>query len=230
MEQCKLIRFSLQILTPAFHFKILDDFIDVFNEQSAVLARKLAVEVGSEAFNLFPYVTLCTLDIVCGESHAVQGEVSPQVSTNRLLIASQKPPWDARSTRRATASRSTSRRSMGKRKNRNETISRTEIQFGVGRGSCCAILRAVRATVSGSDMFPHTPISHYDLCVSARFRVRGSVCVCVCVFKGALNSCVKYARLRCQWEASFVAVAAPAPAAAASTAPAADNMAHMARR
>lgn len=168
-EQCKLIRFSLQILTPAFHFKILDDFIDVFNEQSAVLARKLAVEVGSEAFNLFPYVTLCTLDIVCGESHAVQGEVSPQVSTNRLLIASQKPPWDARSTRRATASRSTSRRSMGKRKNRIETISTTEIQFGVGRGSCCAILRAVRATVSGSDMFPHTPISHYDLCVSARF-------------------------------------------------------------
>lgn len=77
-EQCKLIRFSLQILTPAFHFKILDDFIDVFNEQSAVLARKLAVEVGSEAFNLFPYVTLCTLDIVCGESHAVQGEVSPR--------------------------------------------------------------------------------------------------------------------------------------------------------
>lgn len=58
---------SLQILTPAFHFKILDDFIDVFNEQSAVLARKLSVEVGSEAFNLFPYVTLCTLDIVCGE-------------------------------------------------------------------------------------------------------------------------------------------------------------------
>jgi len=41
--------------------------MDVFNEQSAVLARKLAVEVGSEAFNLFPYVTLCTLDIVCGE-------------------------------------------------------------------------------------------------------------------------------------------------------------------
>lgn len=73
-------------------------------------------------------------------------------------------------------------------------------------------------------MFPHTPISHYDLCVSARFWVR----VCVYEFKGALSSCVKYARLRCQWEASFVAVAAPA--AAASTARAADNMAHMARR
>ncbi|KAL9892775.1 cytochrome P450 4c3 [Glossina fuscipes] len=54
-----------KILTPAFHFKILDDFIDVFNEQSVILTRKLEHEVGSEAFNLFPYVTLCTLDIVC---------------------------------------------------------------------------------------------------------------------------------------------------------------------
>ncbi|XP_053970133.1 cytochrome P450 4c3 [Anastrepha ludens] len=54
-----------KILTPAFHFKILDDFIDVFNEESAVLARKLEREVGAEAFNIFPYVTLCTLDIVC---------------------------------------------------------------------------------------------------------------------------------------------------------------------
>lgn len=59
--------------------------------------------------------------------------------------------------------------------------------------------------------------------------VLGFEYVYVCVFKGALSSCVKYARLRCQWEASFVAVAAPA-AAAASTARAADNMAHMARR
>uniref|UniRef100_W8BHT3 Cytochrome P450 4c3 n=1 Tax=Ceratitis capitata TaxID=7213 RepID=W8BHT3_CERCA len=54
-----------KILTPAFHFKILDDFIDVFNEESVVLARKLEREVGAEAFNIFPYVTLCTLDIVC---------------------------------------------------------------------------------------------------------------------------------------------------------------------
>ncbi|XP_037943632.1 cytochrome P450 4c3-like [Teleopsis dalmanni] len=54
-----------KILTPAFHFKILDDFIDVFNEQSAILSRKLEKELNSKAFNVFPYVTLCTLDIVC---------------------------------------------------------------------------------------------------------------------------------------------------------------------
>ncbi|XP_023297259.2 cytochrome P450 4c3 [Lucilia cuprina] len=54
-----------KILTPAFHFKILEDFVDVFNEQSAILTNKLERELSSEAFNIFPYVTLCTLDIVC---------------------------------------------------------------------------------------------------------------------------------------------------------------------
>lgn len=58
-----------KILTPAFHFKILDDFIDVFTEQSQVLVGKMQKESGKAAFNIFPYVTLCTLDIVCGKLH-----------------------------------------------------------------------------------------------------------------------------------------------------------------
>lgn len=56
-----------QILTPAFHFKILEDFMDIFNEQSAILVRKLSKELNKDSFNIFPYVTLCTLDIVCGK-------------------------------------------------------------------------------------------------------------------------------------------------------------------
>jgi len=54
-------------LTPAFHFKILEDFMDIFNEQSSVLVKNLEKEVDRDSFNVFPYVTLCTLDIVCGE-------------------------------------------------------------------------------------------------------------------------------------------------------------------
>ena len=57
-----------KILTPAFHFKILEDFIDVFVDQSSILVKKLKREVGNESsFNIFPYVTLCTLDIICGK-------------------------------------------------------------------------------------------------------------------------------------------------------------------
>ncbi|XP_035776557.1 cytochrome P450 4c3-like [Anopheles albimanus] len=55
-----------KILTPAFHFKILDDFVDIFQEQSAVLVKRLEAELGNDAgFNCFPYVTLCALDVVC---------------------------------------------------------------------------------------------------------------------------------------------------------------------
>jgi len=54
-----------KILTPAFHFKILDDFIEVFHEQATIMVQKLQSEVGKGAFNAFPYVTHCTLDVIC---------------------------------------------------------------------------------------------------------------------------------------------------------------------
>jgi len=54
-----------KILTPAFHFRILDDFMDVFREQSDVLVQRLEAEVGGAGFNIFPYVTLCALDVIC---------------------------------------------------------------------------------------------------------------------------------------------------------------------
>ncbi|CAL8148227.1 unnamed protein product [Orchesella dallaii] len=51
-------------LTPAFHFQILEDFLRVFNEQCAVF--KIALEgKGNTKFDVFPVITLCTLDIIC---------------------------------------------------------------------------------------------------------------------------------------------------------------------
>jgi hypothetical protein len=61
------------MLTPTFHFKILEDFIDIFNKQSVVLVEKLKeahqdmVANNRDRINLFPYVARCTLDIICGE-------------------------------------------------------------------------------------------------------------------------------------------------------------------
>uniref|UniRef100_A0A182QWR8 Cytochrome P450 n=1 Tax=Anopheles farauti TaxID=69004 RepID=A0A182QWR8_9DIPT len=55
-----------KILTPTFHFRILSDFVEVFNKQSAVLADKLAREVDNAAgFDCVRYITLCSLDIIC---------------------------------------------------------------------------------------------------------------------------------------------------------------------
>lgn len=61
------LSYPKQILTPAFHFKILEDFMDIFNRESAILVSKLSKELNKDSFNIFPYVTLCTLDIVCGK-------------------------------------------------------------------------------------------------------------------------------------------------------------------
>ncbi|XP_023288054.1 cytochrome P450 4c3 [Orussus abietinus] len=54
-----------KILTPTFHFKILEDFVEIFGEQTEILVDKMSTKLGKESFNIFPFVTLCTLDIIC---------------------------------------------------------------------------------------------------------------------------------------------------------------------
>ncbi|XP_040821879.1 cytochrome P450 4V2 [Ochotona curzoniae] len=54
-----------KMLTPTFHFTILEDFLDVMNEQATLLVHKLEKHVDQEAFNCFFYITLCALDIIC---------------------------------------------------------------------------------------------------------------------------------------------------------------------
>jgi hypothetical protein len=55
------------MITPTFHFKILDGFVEVFSEKSKILISKLQKEVGSKGFDVYPYITHCALDIICGE-------------------------------------------------------------------------------------------------------------------------------------------------------------------
>ncbi|XP_007517742.1 cytochrome P450 4V2-like [Erinaceus europaeus] len=54
-----------KMLTPTFHFTILEDFLDVMNEQANILVSKLEKHANQEAFNCFFYITLCALDIIC---------------------------------------------------------------------------------------------------------------------------------------------------------------------
>ncbi|ODM88969.1 Cytochrome P450 4c3 [Orchesella cincta] len=53
-------------LTPAFHFKILEDFLRVFNEQCLVFKGVLEGKMREKkAFDIFPVITHCALDIIC---------------------------------------------------------------------------------------------------------------------------------------------------------------------
>ncbi|GBM97337.1 Cytochrome P450 4V2, partial [Araneus ventricosus] len=54
-----------KLLTPSFHFRILDDFVPTFNEQSLVLVRKLRELRDADHVDIMPLVVLCTLDMVC---------------------------------------------------------------------------------------------------------------------------------------------------------------------
>ncbi|KAK8720436.1 hypothetical protein OTU49_013325, partial [Cherax quadricarinatus] len=54
-----------KLLTPAFHFKILEDFLEVFNNQGNKMVQKLKQKADGKPFDIFPFVTLCTLDVIC---------------------------------------------------------------------------------------------------------------------------------------------------------------------
>jgi cytochrome P450 len=57
-----------KLLTSSFHFKILENFVEIFSEKSEILAKKLQQEAGGQVFNVHPYITRCALDIICGQS------------------------------------------------------------------------------------------------------------------------------------------------------------------
>lgn len=76
------------MLTPAFHFRILEDFIPVFNEQAVIFVKNLKEQQNKKYIDIVPLVTLCTLDIICGElapdtQPAVAARVSFLVSWQR---------------------------------------------------------------------------------------------------------------------------------------------------
>ncbi|XP_073818971.1 cytochrome P450 4d8-like [Musca autumnalis] len=54
-----------KIITPTFHFKILEQFLEVFDRQSSVLLNCLAEKAdGKTAFDIYQYISLYTLDII----------------------------------------------------------------------------------------------------------------------------------------------------------------------
>ena len=56
-----------KLLTPAFHFRILEDAMDVFNMHGRIFAEVLqedSMKSEDHILDIFPYVTRCTLDIM----------------------------------------------------------------------------------------------------------------------------------------------------------------------
>ncbi|XP_012499451.1 PREDICTED: cytochrome P450 4V2 [Propithecus coquereli] len=91
-----------KMLTPTFHFTILEDFLDIMNEQANILVNKLEKHVNQEAFNCFYYITLCALDIICetamGKNIGAQSNddseyVRAVYRMSDLIFRRMKMPW-----------------------------------------------------------------------------------------------------------------------------------------
>ncbi|XP_035228284.1 cytochrome P450 4C1-like [Stegodyphus dumicola] len=54
-----------KLLQPAFHSRILENFIPTFNEHSLVLVSKLKTTVNKPWIDITPMMTACALDILC---------------------------------------------------------------------------------------------------------------------------------------------------------------------
>ena len=58
-----------RLLTPAFHFQILDDFFEVYNRNANIFVEQINLQLanGSEV-DVYPMVSRCTLDVISGLS------------------------------------------------------------------------------------------------------------------------------------------------------------------
>nr|XP_022907367.1 cytochrome P450 4C1-like [Onthophagus taurus] len=61
-----------KLITPTFHFTILENFMEIFVEKSKLLVGNLQNKANQEVFDLYPYITHCTLDIICETAMGVE--------------------------------------------------------------------------------------------------------------------------------------------------------------
>lgn len=78
----KLWRQRRKIITPTFHFSILEQFVEVFDQQSNVCVERLEQRATGECFDVYPFVCLAALDIISETAmgtkvHAQQAESTP---------------------------------------------------------------------------------------------------------------------------------------------------------
>ncbi|KAJ3629673.1 hypothetical protein MTP99_014051 [Tenebrio molitor] len=72
MSTGKKWKIRRRMITPTFHFKILDQFLGIFNTCGNILIDKLSGEVGKDSVDIYPFINLYSLDVICETSMGVK--------------------------------------------------------------------------------------------------------------------------------------------------------------
>lgn len=70
-----------RVVTPMFHFQILETYVEIFGRKAQLLVEKLQQRVGGP-FDIYDDLSLCTLDAIC---ETVIGECSSKLHESRWL-------------------------------------------------------------------------------------------------------------------------------------------------
>lgn len=58
------------MIAPAFSVRVLEQFIGIFDKNARILEEKMRMLVDQPPFDVVPHLSLCTLDVISGESYS----------------------------------------------------------------------------------------------------------------------------------------------------------------
>ncbi|CAI4232232.1 unnamed protein product [Auanema sp. JU1783] len=78
-----------KMLTPSFHFQVLNDFLEIHDAQSQIFVEQISKYADKDGmFDIFPYIKRCALDIIC--ETAMGTSVSAQTQHNHPYVLAVK--------------------------------------------------------------------------------------------------------------------------------------------
>ncbi|KHN86065.1 Cytochrome P450 4V2 [Toxocara canis] len=96
-------RIRRKMLTPTFHFTILNEFLATHNKEAQILIQQLQPHADTgRSFDIFPFIKRCALDIICETAMGVKVNAQtkhdhPYVRSvqrmNELAFTHERMPW-----------------------------------------------------------------------------------------------------------------------------------------